>query len=284
MLYNLFHKEQHIMQPVDRSQTYYKYNREGWQILESKVISESAVSLTVNGDVWLSFMCTPTDLEALAVGFLFNERLIASKNEIASVRVCDRGDNVDVWLNHSLSKPTQWQRTSGCNGGFTSVGDPSPRTLPSVFPLISPDVLLDCMDQLLQAQEIYREARGIHCSALSNGDHVIYQAEDIGRHNTLDKLAGFLLFNPVTIYPRIILTTGRISSEMLTKSARLSADVVLSRTSPTTRSIELAEDLGITLIGYARRSQMQVYTHPERLLPPGESRSLQKSSVDELAR
>jgi FdhD protein len=272
------------MQPVDRSETYYKYNREGWQILESKVIAESAVSLTVNGDVWLSFMCTPTDLEALAVGFLFNEQLITTKEEIASVHVCDRGDNVDVWLNHSLNKPSQWQRTSGCNGGFTSAENPSPRALPSAFPLISPALLLDCMDQLLQAQEIYREARGIHCSALSNGERVIYQAEDIGRHNTLDKLAGFLLFNPVTIYPRIILTTGRISSEMLTKSARLSADVVLSRTSPTTRSIELADEQGITLIGYARRSQMLVYTHPERLLPQGEIQFIQKSSVDELTR
>jgi FdhD protein len=256
------------MQPVDRSIRYYKYSREGWQSVQTKVISEAAVTLTVNGEEWLSFMCTPSDLEALAVGFLFNEQLIAEKAEIASVRVCERGDNVDVWLNHAVRQPARWQRTSGCNGGYTRAdGEPERQmqtnlTTPT---LISADLLLASMDQLLQAQEVYREARGIHCSALSDGQRVVYQAEDIGRHNTLDKLAGRLLLEPVVILPRIILTTGRISSEMLTKSARLKADVVLSRTSPTIRSIEMAADLGITLVGYARRSQMFVYTHPERL-------------------
>lgn len=261
------------MQPVDQSLHYYRYSREGWQPVQSKVISEAAVSLTVNGEVWLSFMCTPSDLDALAVGFLFNEQIIAEKEEIASVRVCERGDNVDVWLYHGVEKPAQWLRTSGCSGGITRAdGDQArfTRVKITALPVISPDLLLACMDQLLQAQEVYREARGIHCSALSNGQRVVFQAEDIGRHNTLDKLAGRLLLEPVSIFPRIILTTGRISSEMLTKSARLKADVVLSRTSPTTHSIQLAADLGITLVGYARRSQMYVYTHPERLMAPDE--------------
>jgi FdhD protein len=121
------------------------------------------------------------------------------------------------------------------------------------------------MDQLLQAQEIYRQARGVHCSALGNGRKLVVQAEDIGRHNTLDKLAGKLLLDPVEISPKILLTTGRISSEMMNKAIRLQAEVVLSRTSPTTSSIALAEQAGITLIGYARRTQMFVYSHPERL-------------------
>jgi FdhD protein len=121
------------------------------------------------------------------------------------------------------------------------------------------------MDQLLAAQEMYHEARGIHCSALSDGRKLVYRAEDIGRHNTLDKLAGMLLLEPRELSPRIVLTTGRVSSEMLSKAARLQADVVLSRTSPTTHSIQLAKDAGITLVGYARRAQMFVYTHPERL-------------------
>lgn len=267
------------MQLVDYSLQYYKYSHAGWESVQSKVISEAAVSLTVNGEIWLSFMCTPTDLEALAIGFLYNEGIIQSQTELASVQVCNSGENIDVWLNHPVIKPTQWQRTSGCNGGVTRA-DPQP--LEKILPKsvkISPEMLLTAMDMLLQAQELYREARGIHCSALSNGKQIYLEAEDIGRHNTLDKLAGMLLLKPIEIAPKIILTTGRISSEMLNKAGRLEVEVVLSRTSPTTRSIELANQLGITLIGYALRTQLFVYTHPERLMSADDLHSLHPLDV-----
>ncbi len=268
------------MQLADYSLHYYKYSHAGWETIQSKVISETAVSLSVNGETWLSFMCTPTHLEALAIGFLYNEGIIQSQAELASVQVCASGENVDVWLNHAAQKPTQWQRTSGCNGGITRADSrPLVEVQPRVGP-ISPDVLLAAMDQLLQAQAVYREARGIHCSALSDGQQVFLEAEDIGRHNTIDKIAGMLFLKPVDVSPKIILTTGRISSEMLMKSSRLEVDVVLSRTSPTTRSIELADLLGITLVGYARRTQLFVYTHPERLMSGEALRALHPLGVE----
>jgi FdhD protein len=121
------------------------------------------------------------------------------------------------------------------------------------------------MDQLFHVQELYRQSRGIHCSALSDGSSLLVHAEDIGRHNTLDKLAGQLLLEPVEFQPRIIFSTGRISSEMLQKSARLGASIVVSRTAASSMAIELAQQYGITLIGYARRASFNVYTHPGRL-------------------
>jgi FdhD protein len=262
------------MQPVDQETSFYKYSRGKWQPLRVKVISEALVSLTVNGDVWLSFMCTPSNLEALAVGFLFNEQIIQSKTEIASVHVCASGDNIDVWLDHPVEKPAQWQRTSGCGTGMTRAdGDHPPARLLST-PHISPDLLIHCMDMLIKSQTIYQEARGIHAAALTDGQRIYFQVEDIGRHNTLDKLAGFLILEPVEISPFIVLTTGRVSLEMLNKSARMGADVVLSRTSPTTRSIQQADLAGITLIGYARRTELNVYAHPERLKPPEGAHSM----------
>jgi FdhD protein len=90
-------------------------------------------------------------------------------------------------------------------------------------------------------------------------------AEDIGRHNTIDKIAGQYLIQQPVLERKIIVTTGRISSEMLYKSARLGAAAVVSRTSPTMLSVELAAAAGITLVGYARRNQFNVYTHPEQL-------------------
>ena len=82
------------------SPKYLRYRGGKWENLESGVIAEAPVSLTVNGQVWLTLMCTPMELEALAVGFLFNEGVINSRDEIELVRVCDSEDNVDVWLRH----------------------------------------------------------------------------------------------------------------------------------------------------------------------------------------
>jgi FdhD protein len=100
---------------------------------------------------------------------------------------------------------------------------------------------------------------------LSDGVEVTASAEDIGRHNTLDKIAGLCLLHDLHPERRILMTTGRISSEMIQKSARIGATIVISRTSPTSMSIQLAEQMGITLIGYARASQFNIYSHPERI-------------------
>ncbi len=121
------------------------------------------------------------------------------------------------------------------------------------------------MEQLVESQELYRETGGVHCSALSDGSKILAQVEDIGRHNTLDKLAGRKLREKINAETLIVLTTGRVSSEMLQKSARMGASVVVSRTSATSQSVALAEQLGITLVGYTRRIGFLTYTHPDRL-------------------
>ncbi len=239
-------------------------------LIDSEVIVEAPVSLTVNGEIWLTLMCTPTDLEALALGFLYNEGLIQSFDEIDSVHVCSPGDNIDVWINHSVKKPEKWHRTSGCTGGITFVGTEISTTSSSVLNLnetqITPTQVNDFLDELLQAQSLYRIVGGVHTSAVSDGSNILASAEDIGRHNTLDKIAGHCLMEGINLSRRIIVTTGRISSEMLQKSSRLGASVVISRTAASSLSIQMAHVWGITLIGYARRNQFRVYTHPERIV------------------
>ncbi|HZJ24486.1 MAG TPA: formate dehydrogenase accessory sulfurtransferase FdhD, partial [Anaerolineales bacterium] len=100
---------------------YERYEFKKWEPYDAETIVEAPVSLTVNGQVWLSFMCTPVNLEALAVGFLYNEGVLESMDQVEDVRVCEHGDNVDVWLNRSVEQPKSWRRTSGCTGGVTAV-------------------------------------------------------------------------------------------------------------------------------------------------------------------
>jgi len=235
---------------------------------DGSVIVETPVSLTVNGEAWVSFMCTPVLLEAMAVGFLFNEGVIDAMDEVSDVRVCEHGDNVDVWLNHAVDKPTKWTRTSGCSGGMTAVESIArPRAVSAPNGLVLPaSGISHLVEMLFDAQDLYRETGGVHTSALTDGERIILSAEDIGRHNTLDKIAGMCLMQNVWPERRILITTGRISSEMLQKAVRLGASILISRTSPSSLSIELAEKWGITLIGYARRNRFNLYAHSERIL------------------
>ncbi len=266
-----------------RCQRYRKASDSESKILEPvdvSLIAEATVDLTVNGKTWLSFACTPMDLEALAVGFLYNEGFIQSRDEIALVEVCKQGISVDVWLKKPLERPTNWQRTSGCTGGLTTAnqarvpaavarqevaGQEVAAEAGAEIERIDPESLLAGMVELMQGQDLYHETGGVHSSMISDGKDVRVRAEDIGRHNTLDKLAGRIVLEALQIQPVILLTTGRVSSEMLQKAARLGAVAVVSRTSPTSQSVALAQELGITLVGYARRGEFLVYSHPERL-------------------
>lgn len=246
-----------------------KFESGRWESIAAATIVETPVALTVNGEVWTTFMCTPSHLEAMMVGFLFNEGIIEDPSDLIEVRPCQHLDNVDVWTARPVRKPAKWTRTSGCTGGVTAVAtDDPPPALPLNEWRATPGEISALVEALFQSQALYKATGGVHTSALSDGHSVRLVAEDIGRHNTLDKLAGLWLLEGRAWPPRIVITTGRISSEMLQKSARIGASVVVSRTSPSSLSIQLAEQRGITLIGYARRHRFNLYTHTERIQPP----------------
>ena len=220
---------------------------------ETNVIVEAPVDISVNSKYWLTLMCTPTNLEELASGFIYNEGVINSIDEIKLIDVCDNKTSIDIWLNHSVDFPEKWQRTSGCTGGTTSV---SLTKLPQAeIPQfqVSSRKITDLVNELLSNQDLYSISGGVHSSAISEGENLLVVMEDIGRHNTLDKIAGWLLSNKGKFNPSIVLTTGRISSEMLQKSNRIGASIVVSRTSPSSLAIKLAQESGICIIGYARK-------------------------------
>ncbi|MFO7585967.1 MAG: formate dehydrogenase accessory sulfurtransferase FdhD [Anaerolineales bacterium] len=246
----------------------YTFFRKGKpEVVPAEVIVEKPVNLTVNGELWLTLMCTPIHLEALAIGFLYNEGIIKGMDEVADVRPCENGDNVDVWLTRNVEQPKDWRKTSGCTGGVTSQTESSSGTVGQPNgACIRPDQVTALAASLFEAQDLYKQTGGVHTSALSDGDRIILSAEDIGRHNTLDKIAGLYLMQKPELAHKILLTTGRISSEMIQKAAKIGAAIVISRTSPSSLSVEIAEKAGITLIGYARRDRFTVYTHPERVI------------------
>jgi FdhD protein len=255
------------MNTPQKSIHYEQYEFKKWKSYNAETIVETPVSLTVNGEVWLTFMCTPVNLEALAVGFLYNEGIIEKMSEVEDARVCEHGDNIDVWLNHEAKQPTSWRRTSGCTGGVTAVdllAKPNV-SLNGNNLKIQPEMIGYLVELLFEAQSLYRKTGGVHTSALCDGEKILLSAEDIGRHNTLDKIAGLCLMEDIWPEVRILITTGRISSEMLQKAAQLNVPILISRTSPSSLSIEMAERYGITLIGYARKHRFNVYSNTQRV-------------------
>ena len=159
------------MKSATKSIKYIHYVAEDWEEVDSSTIYETPVSLTVNNEVWLTFMCTPLDLEAMAVGFLFNEGVINSYADVASVRLCASGDNVDIWLNHKAEKPTKWNRTSGCTGGVTAVDIKTELKTISNGRLLEAKKVGALIGKLFESQKIYRSTGGIHTSALSDGEN-----------------------------------------------------------------------------------------------------------------
>lgn len=238
--------------------------------VEAQVIVEASVALVVNGERWLEILCTPRDLEALAVGFLYNERVIAGREAVDSVSTHGRGELVDVRLTHPAEQPPQWRRTSGYGGGVTAgtggVTPPEDTPVDDGGLTLQPEEITGLVTRLVAAQRLYPATGGVHTSALSDGREIVLALEDIGRHNTFDKLVGRCLLDGISPRRGVLLTTGRVSSEMVQKAARLGVAAVISLTSPTALAIERAERRGITLIGYARSDRFDVYAGAGRIV------------------
>jgi FdhD protein len=248
------------------SLNYQQISQEGIRTAQSNIAIEFPVSLTVNGQIWLTFQCTPMDIEAMGIGFLFNEGFIRSMDEVENIHVCEQKDNLDIWLNHSVQKPETWRRTSGCHGGESSV-IPERDLLEPVTnkALLNTAQIFDLLEQYLSEQLPHSESGGVHTSALADGATQLFQVYDIGRHNTFDKIAGRILINKLVIQTPVLISSGRISSDMLLKSVRMQAPFLISMRSTSQKGISLADQLGVTLIGGARRGRFNLFTHPERI-------------------
>lgn len=239
------------------------FSGEEWRRETVPVPSEMPLTISVNGQEIATILCTPTRLTQLVLGFLYSEGIIANRHEVASLRVCEDESVADVRLTKTeYATPPRRTLTSGCGSGV-SFATQAPRVDSDL--VVTPEEVLSLMKQLYQQQNLFQLGGGIHCSALCNRKQILMLAEDIGRHNTLDKIMGECLIRGRSTQDGILLTTGRISSEMLLKAARMQTPIVVSRGSPTERAIALGKELGITVIGYARGNRLSVFSCEERL-------------------
>lgn len=234
--------------------------------VDQEVIQEIPLSIIANGQELATLMCTPDKLECLVLGFLYLEDIIQGLEEVHHWRICEKDGLARVYLKKEM--PHQGRRiyTSGCGRGISFASALEGHSVIEIPCPVSPSQIQGLMRELHERAELYRTYGGVHASGLSDGARIIVLAEDIGRHNTLDKIQGECLLRNISPQRKILLTTGRISSEMIRKAARMQVPVVVSLTSPTSLAVELAEAAGITIIGYAKGKSFNIYSHPSRLL------------------
>lgn len=252
------------VQPLD----YIIFEDGAWRPVTHAITEEALVRIHVNGREMATFMCTPHEQDELALGFLRSEGVIRGPDDVRRIVVCPSGACVEVWLQQADIEPPSPSRriiTSGCGGGVT-FDDLSDQHAPleSGFSL-TPDQLFSRMRDMYQAAGLYGVTQGIHASALTDGERLLLIAEDVGRHNTIDRLWGKALKQGVDTRGLALLATGRISSEMLGKAAKMGVPIVASRTSATSLSVALGRAWNITVAGYVRRNTLRVYSAPHRL-------------------
>ena len=243
-----------------------RYRGGSFETVQIPVVGEQPLTIFVNGCELATLLCTPVKLDCLVLGFLSFEGIIQALDEVKSLEIFSEEAVADVRLTKAFVPPHRRILTSGCTGGIT-FGMPMEGF--KAFPeeaTLRPEQPFDLMKQLYAEAYLYRESRGIHAAALSDGKSLLLVAEDVGRHNALDKIHGEALLRGITTAGKILLSTGRISSEMLRKGAHMRTPFVISRTSPTSLAVEAAKRFGITVIGYCRGEGFNVYSHPERLL------------------
>ena len=247
----------------------YRYENGRFEQFDRPVVREQPLTIVVNGSELATFLCTPITLDYLTLGFLAFEGIIRGIEDVRALDVDLENGVVDVEIRTALVQPKKRVFTSGCGMGLTFT-----LRLSHYPPLqsdltLTPEEIFPLMQQLMDGATMYKASRGIHAAALSDTEQVLLLAEDVGRHNALDKILGEAMLKGIPTAGRILLTSGRISSEMLRKGAHMGVPFLISRTSPTTLSIEAAKRLGITVVGYVRRNSFNLYTHPERLLYGG---------------
>jgi FdhD protein len=257
---------QEALEPGALPYTYWTVDGDGVGQRDGGVIEEALVSIYVNGQELATVMCSPIDHEALALGFLVNEGVIQSMAEVGLVQVNVAKTAVDVLLKREhFEPPRRMILTSGCGGGVTL------QHLSESYPALNtefattPPIILQRMKDLQSAAALYNQVRGVHTAIIGDIEKLLVSAEDVGRHNAVDKVAGKALMQGIDTRDCLLLTSGRISSEMLGKARRMGIPVVASRTSPTSITLQLAQAWKICVVGYVRQGGMRVYTHPQRL-------------------
>ncbi|MBE0431532.1 MAG: formate dehydrogenase accessory sulfurtransferase FdhD [Dehalococcoidia bacterium] len=252
-----------------------RLSERGNTYVEDVVAREWPLTIVLNNRELATLLCSPTNLTYLAIGFLLSEGLLKSKDDIKRITVDEQRGvaRVETGEDEDSEGEVLFRRfiTSGCGRGvsFYNVTDVQDQAKVESSLEVSKPEILTLVREFQHRSQTYRTTGGVHSAALCDTSEVLVFSEDIGRHNAIDKIVGECVLNGIATADRILLTSGRISSEILLKVARRNIPMIVSKSAPTSLGLKLAVDLGVTLVGFVRGRRMNVYTHDWRVSRDG---------------
>ncbi len=251
-----------------------RLTEEGGGSIEVEVAREFPVTIILNDQELVTLLCSPENLEYLAVGFLSSEGLLKSKDDIKKIIVDEQRGVVrlETVEDKEIAQDVLFKRiiSSGCGKGasFYSAADAASQKVKSRMG-ISTDEVFALVNEFQHGSQLYLTTHGVHSAALCDRKSILVFNEDIGRHNAIDKIFGKCLLEDIPTNDRAIITSGRISSEILHKVAKKGIPIIISISAPTNLGVRIADNLGITLIGFVRAKRMNVYTNNWRIVCDG---------------
>ncbi len=254
------------MKPEKPEQIFFKYHDDRLQPVKTGVVSEYPVQLIVNGREIATLIGSPHDLRFLVAGFLRLQGFVSSLSDFEIFSVCEDFGTANVRIKGELPERLKPVLTSGCGTGISfSMPSALPSTTEPGQQKVPPAYIFSLMEELAKKADHYRSHGGIHSAAIGRSGKLVLYAEDLGRHNTFDRIAGEALFRGISLTGTELVTSGRVSTEMVAKAALMGIKLIASRTSPTDMAVKLCEEAHICLIGYVRGGSFNVYTHPEMI-------------------
>lgn len=242
------------------------------ELVEDFVIAEYPLTIFINGQEFITLLCSPEGLKYLTVGFLVSEGIIKNKDQIESITIDkDKGHAyVELYDKSSFTEKLFGKRTitTGCGKGtvFYNVLDSLGTKQIDSSLKVGWDKILNLSRKLNEHSTLFRETGGVHSCALCDSDDILIFYEDVGRHNSIDKIVGQAVLSDLDLSDKILISSGRISSEMIIKAIKSNIPIIVSRSAPTELSVKIAKQFNATLIGFARANRMNVYNGQERLL------------------
>ncbi|GEK30530.1 MAG: formate dehydrogenase accessory sulfurtransferase FdhD [Kurthia sp.] len=241
--------------------------------VEDTVVTEYAVTVKINQEEFVTMVCTPEYVEDMVIGYLASERVIKGYDDIERIWHQEKEGFVHVKTKKVNPYFQQMQNkryiTSCCGAsrqGFVFANDALvAKKMEEVHVTVTPDDCYRLMKEMQNSAAVFQETGGVHNAALCDKNGIVLSRMDIGRHNALDKIYGYCLRNNISMQDKIIVFSGRISSEILLKVSKIGCEIVLSKSAPTELALELADNLGITTVGFIRKDAMNVYTHEKRI-------------------
>lgn len=243
------------------------------EITDDIVAEEIPLTITLADKELVTLLCMPSDLHDLVTGFLFTSGLIKRAEDLRKITI-----NEEQWVAYvdltrpDIDKDLVFKRlfTSGCGRGalFYNTADILNRVkIPSSFK-ISAAKINSLMRKFQEKSQGFLETGGVHSAALADEDNILVFREDIGRHNAIDKVIGKSL-EQGSFKDKILLSSGRVSSEVLFKAQKAGIPIIISQSAPTNQAVSLAKDMEIALVGFARGNRMNIYSKEERIICDG---------------